>query len=108
MYILHTLTVSLGLTSVVLSAVLSYYFSRSEQRIAKAVSYMLAGEAFVGLVTVMFSCFAHGFFDVIGPGVAMCMRWAMFIVASGTSLHLAFQLRLIELSMVNGEKEDGD
>ena len=110
MTFLSYITVLLGLVSLSLSAAMGLYFIRSQSRIARAVSYMLIGEAFVSFVTVLFSVFAMGVYDCMGPILAMVMRWAMFAVASATSIHLAYQVRMIELRGVldhGKESEDG-
>lgn len=107
MLILHALTVCFGLFSVALSTCLSFYFLRSKTRISRAVAYTLAGEAFLAGVTVFFALFAQGLYDVIGIPAAMIMRWAMFLVATATSLHLGYQLRLIELQAAKDGKNNG-
>jgi hypothetical protein len=105
--VLHALTVCLGLLSVALSTCLCLYFLRSKTRISRAFAYTLAGEAFLAAVTVLFALFAQGLYDFISLPAAMIMRWSMFLVATATSFHLAYQLRLIELQAAKNGDEDG-
>lgn len=72
---------------------------------------MLGAEAFVSLCTVVFSICAMGIYDVMSPGVAMILRWLMFTVTAATSVHLAYQIRIIELESlyrINGSDEQDD
>lgn len=81
------------------------YFVRSKFPIGKAVALMLLGESIGLSVTVGFSIFANGLYDCLGPSGSMFLRWIMFLTALTTSVHLAYQTRLIELRAI---KDDGN
>jgi hypothetical protein len=83
---------------------LSAYFFRSKARIGKALSYMLAAETVAIMITLVFSFFANGIYDVLQDQHAMVLRWVLFLTATGTSLHLAWCCRKVELEGV----KDGD
>jgi hypothetical protein len=105
--ILHIATIGLGIISLFLSLSLSFYFIRSQKPIGKAVAFMLFGESVGALVAVVFSIYANGLFDVLGPGVSLLLRWTMFLTAITTSLHLAYQTRMVELEGVSKKNSNG-
>ena len=105
MFALQYLTVALGCVALAFALFMFVYFIRSKYPIGKAVALMLLGESIGIAVTVGFSIFANGLYDCIGDSGSMFLRWVMFLTALATSLHLAYQTRLIELRAI---KDDGN
>jgi len=103
--LLQVVTIVIGCVSLTLSGMLSAYFFRSKAKIGKALSYMLAAETVAILITLIFSFFASGIYDVLKDHHALVLRWFLFLTATGTSLHLAWCCRKVELEGVgNGER----
>ena len=95
---LSIFTTAFGCLALTLSVSLCFYFLRARQAIGRAVAYMLAGES-VGLsITIIFSLFSNGVFDVMGPFAAMVARILVFATAVTTSTHLAYQTARIQSS----------
>ncbi len=93
---LSILTTILGCVALVLSLSLCVYFLRARYAIGRAVAYMLAGES-VGLsVTIIFSLFSNGIFDIMGPVTSMIARVLVFATAVTTSTHLAYHTSKIQ------------
>ena len=93
---LSIFTTFLGCFALILSLSLCFYFLKARHSIGRAVAYMLAGES-VGLaVTIVFSLFSNGVFDIMGPITSMIARVLVFATAVTTSTHLAYHTAKIQ------------
>lgn len=101
--LLQVLTIVFGCVALTLSGLLTIYFMRSKAALGKALSYMLAAETVAITVTLVFSFLSNGIWDVLSDEGSIMLRWILFATASGTSLHLAWCCRKVELEGI----EDG-
>ena len=108
MQILHIATIALGCVSLSLSLLLFLYFRRSSQPIGRAVAFMLLGETVGAAATVIFALTANGLYDVLGDGGSTVLRWVIFTSAILTSVHLAYQTRLVELDAMAKDASNAD
>lgn len=108
MEILHIATIALGCVSLSLSLSLFLYFRRSSQPIGRAVAFMLLGETIGAAATVIFALTANGLYDVLDDGGSTALRWVIFTSAILTSVHLAYQTRLVELDSMAKDAENAD
>jgi hypothetical protein len=90
-------TVVLGVAAVTMSSMLGIHFIRATRPIGKAVGLMLFGEAVGGFLTVLFAVTTDGILDIGTPVTSIAMRWAIFLTAMTTSIHLAYQTWKIEV-----------
>jgi len=108
MEILHIATVALGCVSLSLSLSLFLYFRRSSQPIGRAVAFMLLGETIGAAATVIFALTADGLYNVLNDSGSTALRWVIFTSAILTSVHLAYQTRLVELDSMAKDAENAD
>lgn len=95
--IFEGLTVLFGLFCCGVSLWLAGYFYHLRERIARGIAIMMGGEFFVLGMTTVFATFAwNNTLENIPHSSQMLMRWVMYGVASGTSLHLYKQIRKVE------------
>lgn len=104
--LLQYLTAALGGVAFFCSTALAIYFIRSKSPLGKAFAYMLAGEALAMCVTLVFSLFAYGVYDILCPQAALALRWILFLGAIITSLHLAWCIRKVELNGISKDVRD--
>lgn len=102
MTVMQYATVGFGCVTTAISIALCLYFIRSRVSIGKAVGLMLGGEAITGIIVISFAITAKGILDIITQEAAMAMRLVMFSVAFLTSVHLAVQIRRLEVSGGSG------
>ena len=94
----------LGAVTVILSIIVSHKFTRyctrsHSSQLATAVAWQLAGEAVIGLGTLLFAGAAHlGALPDWPQWVQSWIRFIMFTATSTTTLHLFFTLKRIEMS----------
>ena len=95
-YLLN-ITVVAAMSCVILSIGLAVYFRRHRsQRIGRAVSWMLIGEAVGMAVITLFATFELlGLLDSLTPLHATGIRWITIVCTAGSSIHLTYQLRKV-------------
>ena len=102
--IITTLIFILGIMTVILSIVASFKFcgyrrklEGSSKRLSNAISWQLAGEAVIGLGTLVFATAAH--YEVLphmSVEIQSLLRFVMFTATSLTTLHLMLVLIKME------------
>ena len=104
--IITTLIFILGIITVFLSIVASYRFcgykkrlEGSSKRLSNAISWQLAGEAVIGIGTLIFATAAH--YEILPSWsieLQSMLRFVMFTATSLTTLHLMIVLIKMERS----------
>jgi hypothetical protein len=102
--IITTIIFILGIMTVILSIVASFKFcgyrrklQGSSKKLSNAISWQLAGEAIIGLGTLVFACAAH--YEVLPSWsieLQSMLRFVMFTATSLTTLHLMIVLIKME------------
>lgn len=102
--IITTIIFILGIMTVILSIVASFKFCQykkrlegSSKRLSNAISWQLAGEAVIGLGTLVFATAAHfGWLESLSVEFQSALRFVMFLATSLTTLHLMLVLIKME------------
>ena len=91
-------TVGFGFVCFTIPLLLGVKFIKSRKPIGKAIAIMLFGECIGIAVTILFAILNDGVMDdYVGPIEALALRLTMFAAAIVTSLHLAYQMWIIEI-----------
>lgn len=94
LHILQIATVMFGVVTVCLSIYLAYRFLVLKHSLGLALGLMLFGEAVSGAVAVFFSLTsALHVYNTMSPVEAMMLRWLIFSVTAGTSIHLYYVMK---------------
>ena len=97
LHILELFTVLFGGFCVFISVVLAMRFRRVKQKLSRALSLQLLGEAIVGLVTVIFACTSWlGLYKNLAPEFVLLLRLVIFSVAAITSINLYRRVKELE------------
>ena len=97
MQLIQFVTILFGLLIVGFLVRLAYLFFRIKHPLSGALTWQLAGEALVGLVTCVFavSSYLH-VWNVMSPELATLLRWVIFAASGVTSWHLYQTIKKIQ------------